>query len=51
MTQQVQTLFADDIDGSAAEGTICPGLDGTQHEIDLNAEHAQQAAGRPGIPS
>ena len=37
-----QTLFVDDIDGSAAEGTVCSGLDGTQYEIDLNAEHARQ---------
>ena len=42
MAQKVQTLFVDDIDGSAAEGTVCSGLDGTQYEIDLNAEHAQQ---------
>jgi hypothetical protein len=40
----VQTLFVDDIDGSAAEGTVRVGLDGTEyeHEIDLNAKHAQQ---------
>jgi hypothetical protein len=37
-----QTLFIDDIDGSAAEGTVRFGLDGTEYEIDLNAEHAQQ---------
>lgn len=42
MAQKVQTLFVDDIDGSAAEGTVCSGLDGTQYEIDLNAAHAQQ---------
>ena len=38
----MQTLFIDDIDGSAAEGTVRFGLDGTEHEIDLNAEHTQQ---------
>jgi hypothetical protein len=38
----VQTLFIDDIDGSAAEGTVRFGLDGSQYEIDLNAEHTQQ---------
>jgi hypothetical protein len=38
----VQTLFIDDIDGSASEGTVRFGLDGTEYEIDLNAEHAQQ---------
>jgi hypothetical protein len=34
-------LFIDDIDGSEAEGTVRFGLDGTEYEIDLNAEHAQ----------
>ncbi len=42
MAQKVQTLFIDDIDGSAAEGTVRFGLDGTEYEIDLNAKHAQQ---------
>jgi hypothetical protein len=42
MAQRVQTLFIDDLDGSAAEGTVRFGLDGTEYEIDLNAEHAQQ---------
>ncbi|MGH3163230.1 MAG: Lsr2 dimerization domain-containing protein, partial [Streptosporangiaceae bacterium] len=28
----MQTLFVDDIDGSAAEGTIRFGLDGTDYE-------------------
>ena len=41
MAQKVQTLFVDDIDGSAADGTVRFGLDGTDYEIDLNAEHAQ----------
>ena len=41
MAQKIQTLFVDDLDGSAAEGTIRFGLDGTDYEIDLNAEHAQ----------
>jgi hypothetical protein len=41
VAQKVQTLFVDDIDGSAAEGTIRFGLDGSDYEIDLNAEHAQ----------
>lgn len=41
MAQKVQTLFVDDIDGSAAEGTVRFGLDGTDYEIDLNTEHAQ----------
>lgn len=38
---QIQTLFIDDLDGTEAEGTVRFGLDGTEHEIDLNAEHAQ----------
>jgi hypothetical protein len=42
VVQKVQTLFIDDIDGSAAEGTVRFGVDGTEYEIDLNAEHAQQ---------
>ena len=42
MAQKVQTLFIDDLDGSAAEGTVRFALDGTEYEIDLNAEHAQQ---------
>jgi hypothetical protein len=42
VAQKVQTLFIDDIDGSAAEGTVRFGLDATDYEIDLNAAHAQQ---------
>jgi nucleoid-associated protein Lsr2 len=42
MAQKVQTLFIDDLDGSAAEGTVRFGLDGTEYEIDLNAGHARQ---------
>ena len=42
MAQKVQTLLIDDLDGSAAEGTVRFGLDGSEYEIDLNAEHAQQ---------
>jgi hypothetical protein len=41
VAQKVQTLFIDDLDGSAAEGTVRFGLDGTEYEIDLNTEHAQ----------
>jgi hypothetical protein len=37
--QKVQTLFIDDIDGSAADGTVRFGLDGTEYEIDLNTGH------------
>ena len=42
MAQKVQTLFIDDLDGSAAEGTVRFGLDGTEYEIDLNARHTQE---------
>ena len=34
-------MFIDDHDGTDAEGTVRFGLDGTEYEIDLNAEHAQ----------
>ncbi len=42
VAQKVQTLFIDDLDGSAADGTVRFGLDSTEYEIDLNAEHAQE---------
>ena len=42
MVQKIQTLFIDDLDGSAAEGTVRFGLDGAEYEIDLNARHAQE---------
>jgi len=42
MAQKIQTLFIDDIDGGAAEGTVRFGLDGTEYEIDLNAEHTEE---------
>jgi len=42
MAQKVQTLFIDDLDGSEAEGSVQFGLDGTDYEIDLNAQHAEE---------
>jgi Lsr2 len=42
MAQKARTLFIDDLDGSNADGTVRFGLDGTDYEIDLNVEHAQQ---------
>jgi len=42
MAQKIQTFFIDDLDGSEADGTVRFGLDGTDYEIDLNAEHAQE---------
>src|SRR6266704_2285180 len=41
MAEKIQTLFIDDLDGGEAEGTVRFGLDGTEYEIDLSAEHAQ----------
>jgi hypothetical protein len=40
MAQQIQTLFVDDIDGGAAEGTVRFALDGTDYEIDLSSKHS-----------
>ena len=42
MAQKVQTLLIDDLDGSEADGTVRFALDGTEYDIDLNAEHTQQ---------
>ena len=42
MAQKVQTLFIYDLDGSEADGTVRFGLDGTEYEIDLNTDHAQE---------
>jgi hypothetical protein len=42
VAQKIQTLFIDDLDGSAAEGTVRFGLDGADCEIDLNAGHARE---------
>jgi hypothetical protein len=42
VAQKIQTLFIDDLDGSAAEGAIRFGLDGAEYEIDLNAGHAKE---------
>lgn len=58
MAQKIRTPLTDDLDGSNADGTVWFGLDGSEYEIDLNAEHAQalrealaryvKAARRPG---
>jgi Lsr2 len=42
VAQKIQTLLIDDLDGSAAEGSVRSGLDGTGYEIDLNAGHATE---------
>ncbi len=45
MTQKIQTLYVDDLDGSDAEGTVRFGLDGAHYEIELNAVHASELRG------
>lgn len=40
MTQKVQVILVDDLDGSEATETVQFGLDGSAYEIDLNASHA-----------
>jgi Lsr2 len=47
VAQKIQTLFIDDLDGSAAEGTVRFGLDGAEYEIDLNTRHAQELRDAP----
>jgi hypothetical protein len=42
MAQKIQTLFIDDIDGGAAEGTVRFALDGTDYEIDLSGKHSDE---------
>jgi hypothetical protein len=44
VVQRTQVLYVDDIDGSDAEGTVRFGFDGTDYEIDLNKQHADQLA-------
>ena len=42
MAQKIQILLIDDLDGSAAEGAVRFGLNGTGYEIDLNAGHHRE---------
>jgi hypothetical protein len=42
VAQKIQTVFIDDLDGGEAAGTVRFGLDGTEYEIDLSAEHARE---------
>jgi hypothetical protein len=42
VAQKITTLFIDDIDGGAAEGTVRFALDGAEYEIDLNAKHSEE---------
>jgi hypothetical protein len=48
MAQNVNVLLVDDIDGSDADETVQFGLDGSQYEIDLNNDHAQELRGQLG---
>jgi hypothetical protein len=40
MAQQVNVKFVDDLDGSAAAGTVSFALDGRAYEIDLSDDNA-----------
>ena len=42
MAQKIQILLIDDLDASAAEGTVRFGLHGAAYEIDLNAGHDRE---------
>lgn len=42
MTQKVEVILVDDMDGSEAAETIRFGVDGTTYEIDLNTAHATE---------
>src|ERR1700682_4767441 len=42
VAQKITTLFIDDIDGGAAEGTVRFGLDGAEYEIDLSSKHSDE---------
>lgn len=46
MTQRVQTLLIDDIDGGEAEGTVRFTLGGSSYEIDLSAAHHAELQAR-----
>jgi hypothetical protein len=48
VAQRTQVLFVDDIDGSEAVGTVRFGLGGSEYEIDLSQEHADQLAAAVG---
>ena len=46
VAQTIQAVLTDDLDGSSAAGTVRFGLDGTEYEIDLTAEHARRCERR-----
>jgi len=45
MAQKVQVILVDDLDGGQADETVAFSLDGTDYEIDLSNEHAQELRG------
>lgn len=45
MAQRTQILYTDDIDGSAADGTVRFGYAGTDYEIDLSKKNTDKLAG------
>lgn len=44
MAQRTQVVLTDDLDGSEAKETVRFGLSGTEYEIDLSKQHADQLA-------
>jgi hypothetical protein len=42
MTQKVQVLLVDDLDGTEAHETVTFSLDGSTYEVDLNSTNAAQ---------
>ena len=42
MAQRVNVVLVDDLDGKDADETVSFGLDGSNYEIDLSREHAQE---------
>lgn len=45
MARKVVTLLEDDLDGSEASETVSSALDGTEYEIDLTNDHANELRG------
>lgn len=45
MSQRIEVLLEDDIDGGPADETVRFTYDKTQYEIDLSSEHAQALRG------
>lgn len=45
MAQKVNVVVTDDFDGTEGASTVRFGLDGTEYEVDLSPEHAEQLRG------